>query len=200
VADLTTTKPLNTQVDYGTGAGFVALPVAADGTFTLSRTYTVAGNYTVKVRATDSLGAVTEKSFLVQVAPPSLIVPTNQATVSRSKTGQVQSITLTFSDALDPALTGNKANYQIITGVGRDKTPGTKDDLLMRIASVTYNPTNKTVTIVPVSKFLVGPTANYLVRATGLKDAIGRLVDGNRDNTAGGDVYYNLTKTSITLV
>lgn len=200
VTDVATTKPLTTQVDYGTGSGYLALPVAADGTFTLNKTYTTAGTYTVSVKSTDAQGAASVKSFQVVVQPPSLIMPTSQAIVSRSKTGQVLGITLYFSNALDPALARNKLNYQIISSFGRDKLPGTRDDVKLAIASVSYNAASKSVTIIPVSKFIPGSKATFLVRAMGLKDTFGRLVDGNRDGNAGGDVYYNLTKTGITLV
>ena len=136
----------------------------------------------------------------VQVNALPLIVPTNQAVVNRTKTGQVNYILLTFSGALDPITAGNKANYQIISNAGRDKIVGTKDDVLMKIASVTYDVATRTVKIVPLSKFIVPAKSPYLVRAVVLKDTAGRLVDGNRDNTPGSDVLYNLTSTAITLV
>lgn len=198
VSDFLTSSPISAKVDYGMGAGFVPLSLTSSGGFALSQIYNTAGVFTVKVRGLDKFGAATDKTFSVQALAPPLAVPVG-ASVARSKTGQVQSITFAISSDLNAAQAANAANWQIISSPGRDKAYGTKDDVLVKVASVSYNAASKSVTIVPAKKFLVGATSLFKIRGMNLKDLSGRLIDGNRDGAAGGDLFANLTKTAIVI-
>ncbi|HEX8342750.1 MAG TPA: hypothetical protein VF624_17740, partial [Tepidisphaeraceae bacterium] len=58
---------LTAEVDYGAGAGFVALELGADGSFALANTYADNGVYTVTVRVTDARLGVTQGQIGVTV-------------------------------------------------------------------------------------------------------------------------------------
>lgn len=131
-------------------------------------------------------------------APPALVKPLS-ITAVRLKSGQVTSINLTFSDTLNATTVSRLSNFQIISSAGRDKRFGTKDDVLLKVASVKYNVATRTITIVPSGRLIVSATGLFTIRAIGLTDSLGRAIDGNRDGVAGGDLFAKLTKSAVNL-
>ena len=176
---------------------------SANGIVTVSANAPV-GTYSVTINANDNGVPSQSASKTIQItvkpvpAPPALIKPLS-ITAVRLKTGQVTSINISFSDALDATSANRLSNFQIISSAGKDKKFGTKDDVLFKVASVKYNAATKTITIVPSGKLIVSATGLYTIRASGLTDSLGRAIDGNRDGLAGGDLIAKLTKSAINL-
>ena len=84
------------QVDYGDGAGFVNLPLNADKTFDLSKTYANPGTYTITVKVTDKDGGIgiATRQMVVSASSPQVSVTINDGSAQRS---MVTSITYAFS-------------------------------------------------------------------------------------------------------
>jgi len=70
---------------------------------------------------------------------------------------------------------------------------------LFKVASVKYNASTRTITIVPSGRLIVSATGLFTIRAIGLTDSLGRAIDGNRDGVAGGDLFAKLTKSAVNL-
>jgi cyclophilin family peptidyl-prolyl cis-trans isomerase len=176
---------------------------SANGIVTVSSNAPV-GTYSLTIVANDN-GAPSQSAIkTVQItvnpvpAPPALVKPLS-ITAVRLKSGQVTSINLTFSDALNATTASRLSNFQIISSAGRDKRFGTKDDVLFKVASVKYNASTRTITIVPSGRLIVSATGLFTIRAIGLTDSLGRAIDGNRDGVAGGDLFAKLTKSAVNL-
>jgi hypothetical protein len=73
---------------------------------------------------------------------------------------------------------------------------------LIRLSSAVFNPSNDTVTLTPGKAFAVTKSVELTVDGTapsGLQDVSGRLIDGDGDGIAGGDVVALIRRTGVTL-
>ncbi|MCY2935626.1 MAG: cadherin repeat domain-containing protein, partial [Planctomycetota bacterium] len=157
-------------------------------------------NVLVKDNGTPSQSAQIPVSVTVNPLPPPPIVQPISIVAIKTKTGQVTSINITFSDAINATSATKIANYKLISSAGKDKKYYTKDDILLKIGSVKYNAATRTITIVPSAKLVPTTLTNIRLIASGLFDNLGQAVDGNRDKLAGGDLLATLTKSSIVLI
>jgi hypothetical protein len=66
---------------------------------------------------------------------------------------QTTLLVLTFDQDLDPVPAQDPGHY-LLQGPGRDGRLGTRDDVPIAIGSATYDPTVRTVTLVPAGRLL----------------------------------------------
>ncbi len=99
-------------------------------------------------------------------------------------------VVLTFNEPMDPARAQDPANYRIADPRGR----------AIRIASVQYDPSSNSATIVPASRLNVRWTYRLSVVGTGprgLADVAGNLLDGQATGQAGSDFEANLDRSIL---
>jgi len=99
-------------------------------------------------------------------------------------------IVLTFSGPLDAATATNRANYTIFGANG----------VAIPIASAIYDAASSTVTLRPSRQLSVFRSFRLIVRGTGagaISSPDGTLLDGNRDNTPGGDYIATINAASL---
>ena len=127
------------------------------------------------------------------IVPPGPRITAIKPVVSK---GVMSSIVLTLSEDLDPATVKNLSAYTL-AAAGKDKKFNTKDDVKYKITKAVYSPASHTLTI---SHTAIKLTADLQLTisgsgTTGLKSTTGRLLDGNRDGTPGGDGVIMINKT-----
>lgn len=132
-------------------------------------------------------------SVAVVVAPVTPVNAPPLLLVDARRTGQRRrfQFALAFNRALNPASAQNPSNYTL-TAAGRDRRFGTRDDVRVRIGSASYNAATNSVTLTPRGRFQANLAYQLRVVGSGLTDAAGRPLDGNRDGTPGGDALANL--------
>jgi len=183
-------------VDYGDGTGTQPLAIAGDQSFQLAHAYQAAGAYQAVVRIRDANGV--EGSAAVRVTVnPKLDVPATGALVTiASATAQagrgpgLAGVSVAFTGSTDAASATNVRNYRLVAP-GRDGRLGTRDDVVLRIASAVYDEALHTVVLRPRSR-LSWPAARPLgltVLGGSLRDASGRAIDGDDDGAPGGDSH-----------
>jgi hypothetical protein len=111
------------------------------------------------------------------------------------KRGVLKGIVLTFDGELRPPAAQVKANYRL-AAAGRDRRFGTRDDVRIRLRSAVYNPAARSVTLIPAGRVILNRTLQLRLNASGLVDAFGRPLDGDRDGRAGGDFVVLINKRS----
>lgn len=175
------------RVDYGDGSGIEPLVILPGKMFELNHRYAKEGLFTVVVSVDDGDGGVGQSSFVVVVTAP---VTTVQQVTSASIRGNVSTIVLSFSDALDSNRAENISNYFLLSA-GRDLMFGTRDDVRSAVRSAVYNATANTVTLTPTGKLRSTAPMRLTVLAsnssTSVTDARGNLIDGNGDGVPGGN-------------
>ena len=124
--------------------------------------------------------------------PPPVPCPLPPATVETVKRLGVHhhrtQFVLTFNEALDPTSAANLANYHLSVAfrngrIARREIP---------LKSVVYNPILNTVTLDPAHQLNIH--YHYQLTVSGVQDACGRPIDGDRDGTAGGNFVTVVTK------
>jgi hypothetical protein len=133
---------------------------------------------------------------IVQSSIPSASqsAPTVQALQRIGFHAQPTQVVLTFTGHLDPGTTANLVNYHILSP-GRDGGFGTRDDRTIAIASATYDPATKTVTLTPKHRLNLHRRYMLILNGstpTGISDVSGNLLDGNGDGKPGGDYVATL--------
>jgi len=135
----------------------------------------------------DSIYQSAQIAITQTVTPAPVTVQQLRTVTSR---GDVSSIILVFSAALEPGPAQNIKNYTLVTA-GRDGKLGTRDDVTVTIKKAVYNPATHTVTLTPSGKLASNVDCQLIVQATsqatGVTDTRGRLIDGNADGTPGGN-------------
>jgi uncharacterized repeat protein (TIGR01451 family) len=124
------------------------------------------------------LGPVTSAALTIRDIDPNLTPPAVQELRMYGPASAITSLTLFFSKPLDPATATNRGNYQILG-------PGAGG-----LASVTYDPSHNSVTLLPGSP-LPANVFDYL-RVTGVTDLAGNPVEGDGHGSSDGDygVYF----------
>jgi hypothetical protein len=121
--------------------------------------------------------------------PGPLVKPTHVSD-TQNTAHHVTKITITFSGALNATEAKAIANYHLVMA-GK----------VLAIKSVIYNATTHTVTLTPVTPFALTSPVHLTVNGTsasGLHDTLGRLIDGDKNGMAGGNVVAVLSKTGVT--
>ncbi len=184
--------PWTATVDYGDGSGRRPLALAADRSFSLSHAYPSAGQFRADVLVTDAGGQTGASSVAVSVAEiPAVRVLRAAARLNKKK--QIIGVDLGTDGAIDGTTAGKLANF-VILAPGRDKLFGTRDDLVTRFASATYNRSTATISLT-LSKALK-PRGPLQLRASGLQDTFGRPVV----SVSGGSIAASIGKSDVTLL
>ena len=90
---------------------------------------------------------------------------------------------------------GHSLSHFLVFTPGKDGKYGTKDDGKVAIKSATYNPSKNSLRI--TLKTGVTSATGLQLRASGLLDASGNAVDGNRDGTPGGDMVTTFKNKTV---
>jgi uncharacterized repeat protein (TIGR01451 family) len=183
--------------DLGTLANQASVTVSV--TVRLDAPGTLVGSATVTSSTPDP--ATADNTTTVTVPGDSVGPTISSVLASSSPKDKCTPVVLTFSEDLGPVCATNLANYRLVTA-GRDKKFGTKDDKVVALRSATYNPTTRTVTLVPRKKLAVAVKYSLTVDGTtahGLTDRAGNLLDGNRDGRASGNyvVVFKLVHPKV---
>jgi hypothetical protein len=152
------------------------------GTHTATATYN--GNSTLTTSVSNTVS--------VAVAPAPGDGPTVQSLVRLGVHAQPTSLVLTFDRALDPARARNLANYKLIQPNGRP----------VGIASVRYNPSALTVTILPAKRLDLHQSYKLTVVGvppTGLTDTNGLYLDGALTGQPGSNFVATITSATLSL-
>ncbi len=104
----------------------------------------------------------------------------------------ITAVVLSFDKDMNATMAGNLANYAI-QDLGNKKTPNSSGPAVS-LASATYDPVTRSVTLVPSSPLAVGRFYQLTVNgpgAPGITDNGGIPLDGDRNGLAGG-IYTSL--------
>jgi hypothetical protein len=106
----------------------------------------------------------------------------------------IANIVLTFDEALAPATANNPASFMLHT-IGKDKRPGTSDDVMLDVATAAYDDARRTVTLTPQTRKPL--KLNQFIRVTakgtgGVTNLGGAALDGDANNAPGGDFTRSL--------
>jgi hypothetical protein len=150
-----------------------------------------------------ALGAVTSAGLVVHdnnplPAPVTVslqLVPVNVATGGHRamRTTAKTGLQLTFSGAINGA--GNVAAYHLFSGTTRRHV--TTFSKAVALASVQYNPSALTATLVPRSKLALTKPEQLQLTAALLTDAFGRALDGKHNGQPGSNFVANFSKKGI---
>jgi CSLREA domain-containing protein len=186
---------------------------AIDGVVQPSVTLTVIGGQEVATFSTASLGIGThtisavysgDSTFAPSTAPAlpqDVLAPPPPAVVALARFGfhaQPTVLVLIFSQALDPARAENVAEYQLVTVV-KGRHGRLKVGPHIAIATATYDPTNKTVSLrlaKPLSLHKLYQLTVNGTPPTGLTDPYGQFIDGAGNGHAGTN-YVKVFGVSI---
>ncbi len=131
--------------------------------------------------------------------PPIPAVPPATIGQVREKAlqGSIQRIVVTFSDAMDRQSARNSAAYWLVVP-GPDGRFGTGDDRRVRVRVVSYSAASHTVKLTPRRPISVRKAALLVVSgsasADGVRDLLGRPIDGDQDGKPGGN-YVAVLRT-----
>ncbi|WP_435016025.1 MBG domain-containing protein [Tundrisphaera sp. TA3] len=197
----TTPPGLAVALSYTRDGVPVADPVEV-GIYTVTATI-VDPNYIGTASATL---AITPRSIVVDPfpqpppAPPE--PPAAAAQAARLVTNRKKAITslaVSFGEDLDPASAVDVANYRLATA-GRKGSFDARNARTYRIRRVAYDAATRTVTLElarPLKLAGVAQLRVYGAQGRGLRDVLGRLIDGNRDGLAGGDLNLTVRRKGI---
>ena len=110
-------------------------------------------------------------------------------------------LVLIFSQDLDPAGAKNLANYRLV-GPGRDGRLGTRDDLVIRLRKVTYDPVTRSVTLRPKVRLPLRDRFRLTVLDTktpGIVNRSGNRLDGDGDGSPGGKAVLPIRRANLVL-
>ncbi len=110
-----------------------------------------------------------------------------------------QQIVIQFSGALDTAEADNVRTYRL-SKTNKKGSFAAKNAKIVALKSASYNPLINTVVLTSKKRFNLIQPLQLVVYATGpagLKDAEGRLIDGNEDGQAGGNAIVELTSSGV---
>jgi hypothetical protein len=115
---------------------------------------------------------------------------------SRKKAKSTTELLLQFSGALNAGAAQNLGVYHL-DQASRTKKGGTKYNKPVALASVSYNASTDTVTLLARSKLNLAQPEELRSTAAQLPDVHGRPLDGNDDGRPGGDFVALLTKSGV---
>ena len=112
----------------------------------------------------------------------------------QSKAKSTTELLLQFSGALNAGAAQSLGVYHL-DQASRTKKGGTQYDKSIALASVSYNASTETVTLLAKSKLNLAKPEELRITASQLPDVYGRPLDGNDDGQPGGDFVALLTKS-----
>jgi uncharacterized repeat protein (TIGR01451 family) len=127
------------------------------------------------------LGETTTSVLRIQEVDPDLTPPSVSGLSWSGSSREINSLTLTFTAPLDPSYATDADDYHLVTLAGGQPIP---------IASITYDPTRFTVTIVPQAPIRSGQYSQIRLVGAGpsaIRDLAGNLLDGVDNGVAGSD-------------
>jgi RHS repeat-associated protein len=172
----------------GQKSATVTIPIKSDGLYTADKTLGL-------VVTGSGIATVTATVVIHNTDAPPVTLIGGKVTKIKIKHKKVTVLVLNFSGALDPSTVSSGANYRLGTA-GRDKRFGTRDDKRTKIASATYNAALHTITLKPRGR-LVFSRLEIGVNYGDLRDASGRLIDGDGDGKPGGTALARVTRRGI---
>jgi hypothetical protein len=110
-----------------------------------------------------------------------------------------QQIVIQFSGALDTAEADSVRTYRL-SKMNKKGSFAAKNAKVVALKSASYNPLTNTVVLTSKKRFNLIQPLQLVVYGTGpsgLKDAEGRLIDGNEDGQAGGNATLELTSSGM---
>ena len=150
-----------------------------------------------------TLGAATTASLVIHdnnpFPPPVTVESLRVETVKIGKGKKAKSTTellLQFSGALNAGAARNLGVYHL-DQASRTKKGGTQYNKPVALASVSYNASTDTVTLLAKSKLNLAKPEELQITASQLPDVYGRPLDGNDDGQPGGDFVALLTKSGV---
>ncbi len=127
------------------------------------------------------LGGMTTTVLRIVDSDPDVTPPQVSGLSWAGSSGAISSLTLNFSSPLDPNYASDPSNYQIVNLALGSAVP---------IASVSYNATTDTVTVVPAAPLPSGQYDRIEVVGSGaaaVRDLAGNLLDGSGFGIAGSN-------------
>jgi hypothetical protein len=103
-----------------------------------------------------------------------------------------KAIVVRFNGRLNPASAQNIANYVLTTDPGGQKAADR-----IALSAAVYNAAAETVTLTFEQPFVLDRALQLTIRAGGLRDTLGRPIDGNGDGKPGGNYVTTLNNTGI---
>lgn len=197
------TTPLSTlsaQVDWGDGtssAGTVAARAAGGFEVRGTHTYAAPGDYTIRTTVTGPAGATSAATSTAVVQAAATSGPVRVAGFAR--TGILLDPTVlvvSLTAPLDPDSAEDVGNY-VLRAAGDDGRLNTSDDRIVPIESATYDDEALTVTLTPTVRLRYLSAAQLRIRSSadsGVRDADGNGLDGDRDDRAGGDAFIRFAR------
>jgi ELWxxDGT repeat protein len=157
----------------------------------------VPGTYSITAVVTDS-GAPPrsdQRTFSVIVLPPPAPQPIGVPKLITNKAGNVTALVLSFDGDLDAASAQSLANYSLAPY--KFVKAKVKYAAPIALKSAAYDASKRTVTITLLKPLKLN--RDFEFNATNLRDAHGRMVDGDRNGIEGGDYTAWLSTTGFVL-
>jgi hypothetical protein len=129
------------------------------------------------------------------------LVAVTGVTFAHNRKHMVTQITVDFSGAVNVAEADSVGVYRL-TVAGKRKSFTGKGTRQIPILSASFNAATNEVTLLPRKAFALTKAVQLVVNGTapsGLEDALGRLIDGNHDDVAGGNAVAVLRHKGATL-
>ena len=121
------------------------------------------------------------------VSPPLVTLTNVDPVVERHR---VTKIVLTFSGSLEGALAQERELYRFVIS-GRKGVFTSKNSTVIRVTKADYTAASPdTVTLTPMTPFTLSKPVELRINGlapSGLRDSLGRLIDGDQDGQSGGD-------------
>jgi hypothetical protein len=132
-------------------------------------------------------------------APP--LVTLAQVQPVFNKKHLVSEILVTFSGAVNAAEAQQTGVYRLVTP-GKHDSFTAKNAGTVKLRSALYNAASNTVTLTPKKAVPLSKPVELTINGnapSGLQDSLGRLIDGDRDGTPGGDAAAVLRRSGAVI-
>jgi titin len=167
----------------------------------------VPGSHVYRVNVTDQYGDVSGPSAPLTITvvnptliPPALVTVTGIRDVTTKK-HQVTEVIVTFSGAVNAAEAQDPAIYRLATS-GKKGSFTARDARMVALKSEVYNASNDTVTLIPRKPFALTKPVQLQVNGlppSGLRDSLGRYIDGGHTGTPGSNAVALLSRGGATV-
>jgi hypothetical protein len=158
------------------------------------------GTYSYRVDVLDQFGDVSGPSAtqtIIVVPPPVTVMNVTDQT---SKKHQVKQITVVFSAPVNAAQADRTAGIYSLATPGKKGSYTAKNAGIIKLKSATYIGSTDTVVLIPKKPFALTKPVQLLINGTapsGLRDGMGRLIDGNGDGQVGGNAIVILSRGGV---
>ena len=134
-------------------------------------------------------------------APPPALVTVTRIVVVKNKKHLVAQIEVFFSAVVEAAQAANPLAY-ILKTPGKKNSFTAKNAKTIKLKSARYTPASNEVVLTPKAAFALSKPVQLTVEGTGpsgLRDSLGRFIDGNDDSQAGGNRVVIITRKGVTV-